>query len=268
VSEAILETRGLGKRFGAFAANSDIDFQVRQGELRAVIGPNGAGKTTFFNMLAGIAPPTGGDIFFRGENITHASGPRRVALGIAKAFQTANIYPDETVLQNCRLAALAKLQGAFRLELFRPSSRLGRAEESAREALGVLDLQELAAERAGDLSHGDKKRLDIAVALATEPEILLLDEPVAGMSLEEVRKTDRLLRALGKRMTVLIIEHDMDMIMGISDSITVLHQGKVLAEGTPAEIRANARVQEAYLGGHAREERDLLAEHPDLEAPQ
>ncbi len=249
-TEAILSTKNLGKFFGHFAANSDIDFSVRPGELRAVIGPNGAGKTTFFNMLAGTTSATVGEIRFKGTAITHVAGPKRVALGIAKAFQTANIYPEQSVFQNCRLAALAKTQGLFALELFRRSNRLESVDELAQEALEAVDLSPLAGERAGDLSHGDKKRLDIAIALATKPEILLLDEPVAGMSIEEVHKTDRLIRALAKRMTVLIIEHDMDMIMGISDSITVLHQGKILAQGTPAEIRASARVQEAYLGGH------------------
>jgi ABC-type branched-subunit amino acid transport system ATPase component len=250
VTDAILTTRGLGKRFGHFAANSDIDFSVRPGELRAVIGPNGAGKTTFFNLLSGLAEATDGDIFFKGARITQLAGPRRVMRGIAKAFQTANVYPDETVLQNCRLAALARTQGLFSLELFRRSTRLPGIDELAEEALELVDLGSLTQARAGDLSHGDKKRLDIAIALATRPEVLLLDEPVAGMSIEEVHKTDRLIRGLAKRMTVLLIEHDMNMIMGISDSITVLHQGKILAEGTPAEIRANARVQEAYLGGH------------------
>jgi branched-chain amino acid transport system permease protein len=250
VSDAILQTTGLGKRFGHFAANSDIDFSVREGELRAVIGPNGAGKTTFFNLLSGFAQPTDGEIFFKGEKITHVAGPRRVVRGIAKAFQTANIYPDETVFQNCRLAALARTQGLFSLQLFRSSQRLTDVDSLAGEALELVDLAALKDVRAGDLSHGDKKRLDIAVALATRPQILLLDEPVAGMSIEEVHKTDRLIRGLAKRMTVLIIEHDMDLIMGISDSITVLHQGKILASGTPAEIRGNSRVQEAYLGGH------------------
>ena len=250
MSEIILETKGLGKSFGAFAANADIDFTVREGELRAVIGPNGAGKTTFFNLLSGVATATAGDIFFEGRRITPLGGPRRVALGIAKAFQTANLYPDETVLQNCRLAALARTQGSFAFEPFRPSRRLDEVDRIAHEALELVDMTALAGARAGDLSHGDKKRVDIAVAIATKPKILLLDEPVAGMSLEEVRKTDALIRGLAKRMTILLIEHDMTMIMGISDSITVLHQGKILAEGTPAEIRENQRVQEAYLGGH------------------
>jgi ABC-type branched-subunit amino acid transport system ATPase component len=249
----ILKTTGLGKRFGHFAANSDIGFTVREGELRAVIGPNGAGKTTFFNLLSGITLPSDGTIEFKGQRIDHLAGPRRVQRGIAKAFQTANVYPDQTVLQNCRLAALARAQGLFALQLFARSTRLGSVDDLAREALELVDLAEAADTRAGDLSHGDKKRLDIAVALATKPEILLLDEPVAGMSIEEVHKTDRLIRGLAKRMTVLIIEHDMDMIMGISDSITVLHQGRILAEGTPAEIRANATVQEAYLGSHVGE---------------
>jgi ABC-type branched-subunit amino acid transport system ATPase component len=251
MSDAILSTSELGKKFGNFAANSDIDFSVREGELRAVIGPNGAGKTTFFNLLSGLLNATGGTIRFKDQDITRLPGPQRVERGIAKAFQTANIYPDETVLQNCRLAALAKVQGSFAPEFFRASRRLSAVDEIALEALSLVDLSSLAEQRAGDLSHGDKKRLDIALALATRPQILLLDEPVAGMSIEEVHKTDQLIRALAKRMTVLIIEHDMDLIMGISDSITVLHQGRVLAQGTPVEIRSNLAVQQAYLGGYA-----------------
>jgi len=229
-----------------------------------VIGPNGAGKTTFFNVLAGIAQASAGEIYFKGQAITKLSGPRRVARGIAKAFQTANLYPDDSVFQNVRLAALARVQGSFALEPFRRSRRLGDVETLASGALEQVDLLGLADERAGDLSHGDKKRLDIALALATQPELLLLDEPVAGMSIEEVHKTDRLIRALAKRMTVLIIEHDMDLIMGISDSITVLHQGKILAQGSPAEIRASRVVQEAYLGGHA----DDLSEAPATATPE
>jgi ABC-type branched-subunit amino acid transport system ATPase component/ABC-type branched-subunit amino acid transport system permease subunit len=249
----ILETRSLTKRFGAFAANSGIDFSVRPGELRAVIGPNGAGKTTFFDVLAGLRAASEGQILFKGRDITRMPGPQRVASGIAKAFQTASIYPEESVFENVRLAALARVQGMFAPEFLRRSGRLERVNDIAHDALEQLDLQDVAAVRAGSLSHGDKKRLDIAVALATQPEILMLDEPVAGMSIEEVHKTDRLIRALAKKMTVLLIEHDMDLIMGISDSITVLHQGRVLAEGTPSEIRANPLVQEAYLGGYAEE---------------
>jgi branched-chain amino acid transport system ATP-binding protein len=251
---ALLETKRLGKSFGHFAANADIDFSVAPGELRAVIGPNGAGKTTFFNMLSGTTDATSGAVFFKGTDITRLSGTRRVHLGIAKAFQTANIYPEQTVRQNCRLAALAHTQGTFALEVLRRSTRLTAVDAIAERALEQLELGSVADIRSGDLAHGDKKRLDIAVALATEPEILLLDEPVAGMSRDEARKTEALVRKLANRMTVLIIEHDMDLIMGISDSITVLESGRVLASGTPAEIRANQRVQDAYLGGHTEAE--------------
>ncbi len=254
----ILETSKLGKSFGHFAANADIDFSVAAGELRAVIGPNGAGKTTFFNLLAGTTAATSGSIRFKGSDVTHTDGARRVHLGIAKAFQTATIYPDQTVFQNCRLAALAHTQGQFALQVFRRSNRLARVDEIAERALARLDLLGTAELRAGDLSHGDKKLLDVAIALATDPEILLLDEPVAGMSRDEARKTETLVRSLAAEMTVLIIEHDIDLIMGISDSITVLHQGRVLATGTPAEIQNDERVQEAYLGGHT--EAELAAE--------
>jgi ABC-type branched-subunit amino acid transport system ATPase component len=252
--DAILDTRGLGKSFGHFAANADIDFSVAPGELRAVIGPNGAGKTTFFNLLAGTTNATTGSIRFKDRDVTRMSGTRRVHIGIAKAFQTANLYVEQTVLQNCRLAALAHLQGPFALQVFRRSTRLHDVETAAARAMARLELSGVADVRCGDLSHGDKKRLDIAVALATEPQILLLDEPVAGMSKDEARKTELLIRKLASEMTVLIIEHDMEMIMGISDSITVLHQGRVLATGKPAEIRENAKVQEAYLGGHSEAE--------------
>jgi ABC-type branched-subunit amino acid transport system ATPase component len=252
--DAILQTRGLGKSFGHFAANADIDFAVQPGELRAVIGPNGAGKTTFFNLIAGTIGATSGSIAFQGRDVTRTSGTHRVHLGIAKAFQTANIYPSQSVRQNCRLAALAHVQGAFALQVVRRSNRLGRVDELAEQAMSRVELGAQADVRAGDLSHGDKKRLDIAIALATEPQILLLDEPVAGMSKDEARKTEGLVKRLASEMTVLIIEHDMELIMGISDSITVLHGGRVLASGTPAEIRASAAVQEAYLGGHTAQE--------------
>jgi branched-chain amino acid transport system permease protein len=251
---SIIETFKLGKLFGHFAAVRDVDFKVDPGELRAVIGPNGAGKTTFFNLLSGTIAPTSGTINYKGRDISRTSGTRRVHEGIAKAFQTASIYPDQTVLQNCRLAALARVQGPFALQIFRRSLRLTDVDSVAERAMDRLELSGVADVRAGDLSHGDKKRLDIAIALATQPQILLLDEPVAGMSKDEARKTEGLIRRLSTEMTVLVIEHDMEMVMGISDSITVLHQGTVLATGTPAEIRDNPRVQEAYLGGHSEAE--------------
>ncbi|MEA2721989.1 MAG: branched-chain amino acid transport system ATP-binding protein livM, partial [Candidatus Eremiobacteraeota bacterium] len=208
---SIIETFKLGKLFGHFAAVRDVDFRVDPGELRAVIGPNGAGKTTFFNLLSGTTAPTAGTINYKGREVSRLSGTSRVHLGIAKAFQTASLYPDQTVRQNCRLAALARVQGRFALQVFRRSIRLDAVEALAERAMGRLELLEVADVRAGDLSHGDKKRLDIAIALATQPQILLLDEPVAGMSKDEARKTEALIRKLSTEMTVLIIEHDMEM---------------------------------------------------------
>jgi branched-chain amino acid transport system permease protein len=251
---SIIETFKLGKFFGHFGAVRDVDFRVEPGELRAVIGPNGAGKTTFFNLISGTTAPTTGTIDYKGRDVSRTSGTARVHLGIAKAFQTASLYSDQTVRQNCRLAALARIQGPFALQVFRRSYRLDDVEAIAERAMARLELLEVADTRAGDLSHGDKKRLDIAIALATQPQVLLLDEPVAGMSKDEARKTEALIRKLSTEMTVLIIEHDMEMVMGLSDTITVLHQGTVLATGTPAEIRDNPKVQEAYLGGHSETE--------------
>jgi branched-chain amino acid transport system permease protein len=251
---SIVETFKLGKLFGKFAANHHIDFKVDPGELRAVIGPNGAGKTTFFNLISGTIAPTEGTINFKGRDVSRVSGTARVHQGIAKAFQTASIYPDQTVRQNCRLAALARVQGPFALQVFRRSTRLDDVDALAERAMRRLELMDVAETRAGALSHGDKKRLDIAVALATQPQVLLLDEPVAGMSKDEARKTEALIRRLSTEMTVLIIEHEMEMVMGISESITVLHQGTVLATGTPEQIRNNPKVQEAYLGGHSEAE--------------
>ncbi|HEY4442568.1 MAG TPA: branched-chain amino acid ABC transporter ATP-binding protein/permease [Candidatus Elarobacter sp.] len=251
---SIIETFKLGKLFGHFAAVRDVDFKVDPGELRAVIGPNGAGKTTFFNLLSGTIAPSSGTINYKGRDVSRVSGTSRVHLGVAKAFQTASIYPEQTVMQNCRLAALARVQGQFALQVFRRSTRLDAVDAIAERALERLELTEVADVRAGDLSHGDKKRLDIAIALATQPQVLLLDEPVAGMSKDEARKTESLIRRLSTEMTVLVIEHDMEMVMGLSDTITVLHQGTVLATGTPQEIRDDPRVQEAYLGGHTEAE--------------
>ncbi|MDQ6943614.1 MAG: branched-chain amino acid ABC transporter ATP-binding protein/permease [Candidatus Eremiobacteraeota bacterium] len=251
---SIVETLKLGKSFGHFAAVREVDFRVDPGELRAVIGPNGAGKTTFFNLIAGTIAPSSGTIRYRGRDVTRVSGTSRVHMGIAKAFQTANLFADQTVRQNCRLAALASVQGSFAPQVFRRSIRLADVDALAERAMSRLELAGVEDVRAGDLSHGDKKRLDIAIALATQPQILLLDEPVAGMSKDEARKTEALIRNLSLEMTVLVIEHDMEMVMGLSDTITVLHQGTVLATGTPAEIQANPRVQEAYLGGHSEAE--------------
>jgi branched-chain amino acid transport system permease protein len=251
---SIIETFKLGKLFGHFPAVRDVDFKVDPGELRAVIGPNGAGKTTFFNLLSGTIAPTSGTINYKGRDVSRVSGTSRVHLGIAKAFQTASLYPDQTVRQNCRLAALARVQGPFALQVLRRSTRLDDVDALAERAMDRLELIGVADVRAGDLSHGDKKRLDIAIALATQPQILLLDEPVAGMSKDEARKTEALIRKLSTEMTVLVIEHDMEMVMGLSDTITVLHQGTVLATGTPQQIRDDPRVQEAYLGGHSAAE--------------
>jgi branched-chain amino acid transport system permease protein len=240
----LLESRGLTMRFGGLTAVDGVDFQVRRGELRAVIGPNGAGKTTFFNMLTGVLPPTGGRILFKGQDIT-ALPPHAVSrLGMARSYQVTNIFADLTVFENLRIAAQSRVTT---FSLWRNADSLREVTARARRMLALLGLEAKGELPAGALSHGEQRYLEIGIALATEPDFLLLDEPTAGMSPEETRQTADFIRAIAGTVTIVLVEHDMEVVMGVSDRITVLNYGKVLAEGAPAAIRENPDVRRVYL---------------------
>ena len=244
-AEAILETRGLTKRFGQFTANEDIGVSFPRGQLTAIIGPNGAGKSTFFNMVSGAFAPSAGEIRFDGRDITGLAQHRFAHLGIAKSFQVTNLFPELTVLENVRLAVQA-LDSGF--DCWRPRAARRDWIEKAERLLERVQLQDKRGFRAERLSHGEQRALEIAVALASDPKLLLLDEPTAGMSPEETRSVMDLILALVAERTVALVEHKMKLIMGVSDRIVVLHQGRLLAQGSPAEIRANEDVQRVYLG--------------------
>ena len=247
IGEPILTTRGLVKRFGALAAVDGVDLTVRQGELHSIIGPNGAGKTTFFNVLFGILESDGGEVQFKGERITGLSPDQIVGRGVSRSFQIISIFQELTVLENVRIAVQAR--SPHRFDMLSRAEALADLVEEARRIIGLVGLAGKEEVAASSLSHGDQRLLEIGIALATAPEVLLLDEPLAGLSpRERVRVTD-LIQRLAERVTIVLIEHDIDRVLALSDRITVLHQGKVIAEGSPAEIQKDHQVQEAYLGG-------------------
>ena len=240
----ILSTEGLSMRFGGLAALNEVSVRVRRGEIRAVIGPNGAGKSTFFNCLTGVLRPTSGRIVFNGEDITGLSPDRVSRKSMARSYQITNILPGATVLENVRIAAQSRRHGWSLLSHYRAFSEVIDRSHAVLRAVG---LDEKHAELASNLSHGEQRNLEIGIALATEPKLLCLDEPTAGMSVTETHQTVELIRRIGRDLTIMIVEHDMEVVMGLADTITVLHYGEVLAEGSPDEIQANPRVQEVYL---------------------
>jgi branched-chain amino acid transport system permease protein len=247
----VLEARGLTKRYGGLVANRDIDFAVREGELRGVIGPNGAGKSTFFKMLTCEIPPSGGQIFFHGHDITGFDISRVCQLGLTKSYQINQLFGRLTVRQNVEIAALAERRGRFRLDLFRRLDRVPGLATQVQQTLALIGLTGRADVPVAELAYGEKRRLEIGLALAASPTLLLLDEPLAGMSPRERAETVQLLKNIRRGRTMLIVEHDMDALFELAERITVLHEGTILAEGTPAEIQRSSRVQEAYLGGVA-----------------
>ena len=240
----LLESRGLAKVFGGLAAVNGVDFQVRRGELRSVIGPNGAGKTTFFNLLTGVLPPSTGRILFKGRDITGLPSHAVSRLGIARSYQVTNIFGDLSVFENLRIAAQSRVT---HYRCWGRADRLREVNQRAEEILRLLGLGAKRHVRGAELAHGEQRYLEIGIALATEPDFLLLDEPTAGMSPEETQRTAAFVRKLAGHVTIVLVEHDMEVVMGISDRITVLNYGEVLAEGTPAEIRDNADVRRVYL---------------------
>ena len=241
---ALLRIEGLTVRFGGLTALDNVNLEMPRGEIRAIIGPNGAGKSTFFNCLTGVLRPTSGRILFDGEDITGLSPDRISRKGIARSYQITNILPNATTFENVRIAcqsrghswSMLRHYGAFH-------DTMGKAEV----VLESVGLRGKAYDLAANLSHGEQRNLEIGIALATEPQLLCLDEPTAGMSRFETGDTMALVRRIAKNLTILIVEHDMQVVMGLAQRITVFHYGRVLADGAPAEIRENPRVQEVYL---------------------
>ena len=247
--QPILEARGLTKRYGGVVANADIDFTVNAGELRGVIGPNGAGKSTFFKMLTCEVPPTSGRIRFEGRDITGMDVTRVCQLGLTQSYQLNQLFNKLTAGENITIAALAELRGEFRLDLLRRLEAIPGLNEQVQHTLELVDLLGRRDTPVAELAYGEKRRLEIGLALATSPSLLLLDEPLAGMSPRERVETVRLLKSIGRGRTMIVIDHDMDALFELAGRITVLQEGRVLVEGTPDEIKRNAKVQEAYLGG-------------------
>jgi branched-chain amino acid transport system ATP-binding protein len=246
---ALLETRGLGRAFGALQAVAGVSLVVEPGEVRAVIGPNGAGKTTLFHLISGLLVPTSGRVLFRGDDVTALPAPARCRRGISRTFQITSIFPELSVLENVRIAVQLRSGGNFRLVGGR--TILEASERRARASLESLGLLGRAAESAATLPHGDQRLLEIAMAVAQEPELLLLDEPTQGLSPEDTVATVAVIRqvAVERKLTIILVEHDMDVVFDLATRISVLHFGQLIAEGTPDEIRTNADVQQAYLGG-------------------
>ncbi|MFH5798204.1 ABC transporter ATP-binding protein [Haladaptatus sp. CMAA 1911] len=247
----LLNTEGLTKEFGGLVAVDDVDLEIHENESVSVIGPNGAGKSTLINLITRMLDPTTGDIRFKGESITGLEPHDVVQSGISKSFQTASIFPDLTVEENARIAALAAEHGSFRFNFFRHQRRYSEVDTLTRRTLDSVGLLGQREVPAADLPYGDKRRLEIGIALASEPDLLLMDEPTAGMSPEETHATVDLIERVKEELglTILLVEHDMEIVFNVSDRIVVLNRGRVITEGTPDEVQGHPEVQEAYLGG-------------------
>lgn len=244
---AILQVRGLGVRFGALQAVHDVSFDAQAGAITAVIGPNGAGKSSLFNLISGAIRPSSGSVLFEGRALTGAAPHQMLAAGLARSFQITNLFFELPVRENLRLAAQFLQRGKG---LLRPLSTSRLALARVEELIDQFGLASKADELAGFLSHGEQRRLEIAVALAARPRMLLLDEPTQGMSHADTRETERLIRGLAREhgLSILLVEHDVDLVMELSDHVVVMHQGQKLAEGSPSVVRANPAVQAAYFG--------------------
>ncbi len=247
--EAIIRTEDLTMAFGGLLAVNGVSVDIKPHSLTSIIGPNGAGKTTFFNLISGQLTPVRGKVFFKGMDITSLPVHSRARLGLGRCFQITNVFPRLTVLENVRLAVQAKAQIGYRP--LTPAKRFAELEAKALEVLDTVGLTGKAGSLAVTLTHGEKRKLEIAIVLAMDPEVLLLDEPTAGISLEEVPAMIELLERLKQKRdrTILLVEHKMDMVLSLSDEILVLFNGTVLAQGLPEEIVQDERVQRAYLGG-------------------
>jgi branched-chain amino acid transport system ATP-binding protein len=249
MAEPLLEVRGLRKSFGALVATDHVDLDVREGETHAIIGPNGAGKTTLIGQLSGTLRPDAGQVRFAGEDITEVPAHRRAKRGLARSFQITSIYPEFSALDNVALAVQAHAGHSFRF--WRAARAEAGLREPAKRLLEEVGLAARAHTRASNMSHGEHRQLEIAMALASQPRLLLLDEPVAGMSVDETQRMVRYLGTLKGRKTMILVEHDMDAVFSLADRISVLVYGRIIATGTPQEVRANPEVRAAYLGEDA-----------------
>jgi branched-chain amino acid transport system ATP-binding protein len=250
----MLQTDQLTIRFGGHAAVDGVSCAFQPGTLTSIVGPNGAGKTTYFNLISGQLPATSGTVKLNGQDITGLAAPRRTRLGLGRAFQLTNLFPNLSALENVRLAVQVKSGKA--LDLFSRASRHRELSDRAREHLAAVSLSDRADTVAATLPHGDQRKLEVAILLALEPDIFMFDEPTAGMSIDEVPTVLDIIAAIKKRgdKTILLVEHKMDVVRSLSDRIVVLHQGKLVADGKPAEVINSAIVREAYLGGAATED--------------
>ena len=249
MDSTILETRNLGKTFGGLVAVDAVSIRIARGSTHSIIGPNGAGKTTFFNLLTGKYKPTRGMVIFKGEDITSLPVHRRAHKGMGRSFQITNIFPNLTVLENVRLAVQAL--GGVNFRFWRRAETYGEYIDRALNILAQLGLTEAANLPASILPHGGKRKLELAILLAADAELLLLDEPTAGMASEQVPELMNIIAGLSKsrQRTIVMVEHNMNVVMGISDRITVMSSGRVLVEGTPQQIASDKTVQDVYLGG-------------------
>ena len=246
--DALLRGRSLTRRWGGLVAVNEVSLDLQRGELHAVIGTNGAGKSTLINILSGEIPPSAGTVELLGQDVTAWSQPRRSQAGLGRSYQRTTIYPSFTVLENCRLAAQARTPKPW--HWWQDASRCETSVNAARAAAASAGLADWLDRPAGLLSHGQKRQLDIAMCLATAPQVLLLDEPLAGMGAEETERMLALLQTLKADHAILLVEHDMDAVFRVADRITVMVNGAVIASGSPDEVRNSADVQAAYLGGH------------------
>jgi branched-chain amino acid transport system permease protein len=244
-----IETRGLGKRYGGIVATEDVNFVVHEGEIRGLIGPNGAGKSTFFKMLTGEIRPSAGQILMFGEDTTNLNVTAVCQKGVAKSYQINQLFTKLTGRQNLMISALSRTRGPYRADMLRDVRHMAELNADIDETLRLLDLTARADVPVSQLAYGEKRRIEIGLALGTDPKILLLDEPLAGMSPTERADTVLLLKHLAVGRTLVVVEHDMDALFGMADRVTVLAQGRILTEGTPSEVQQSAAVQDAYLGG-------------------
>lgn len=247
----LLKTRNLTKDFGGLTAVDTVDIDIEEEELISVIGPNGAGKSTLINLITGMLTPTTGEILYNGTSITEMTPHEITQLGVGRSFQTASIFPELTVKDNVNIASFASQHGEFAVNFFRRKEHYEDVRERSMEALKAVDLLEEVDTVANSLPYGDKRRLEIAIGLATDPNLIFMDEPTAGMSPAETDMTTDLIEELRTEwgITVVLVEHDMDIVFGVSDRVFVMNRGSLIASGTPDEIRGNTDVQSAYLGG-------------------